>query len=92
MRHALEGECAPPQISAGGGSFGTEGLDGGSFVLEDLEHAEQPENLQSLGNQFGGIDQLKGAALRGDVETKETHRFDVEKKTVEVANRALGQR
>ena len=28
----------------------------------------------------------------GDVETKETHRFDVEKKTVEVANRAIGQR
>jgi hypothetical protein len=28
----------------------------------------------------------------GDVETKETHRFDVEKKTVEVANRAQGQR
>jgi hypothetical protein len=28
----------------------------------------------------------------GDVETKETHRFDVEKKTVEIANRAQGQR
>jgi hypothetical protein len=28
----------------------------------------------------------------GDVETKETLRFDVEKKTVEVANRAQGQR
>jgi len=28
----------------------------------------------------------------GDVETKETHRFDVDKKTVEIANRALGQR
>ena len=28
----------------------------------------------------------------GDVESKETFRFDVEKKTVEVANRALGQR
>jgi hypothetical protein len=28
----------------------------------------------------------------GDVETKETLKFDVEKKTVEVANRALGQR
>ena len=28
----------------------------------------------------------------GDVETKETNRFDVEKKTVEIANRALGQR
>jgi len=28
----------------------------------------------------------------GDVETKETNRFDVEKQTVEVANRALGQR
>ena len=28
----------------------------------------------------------------GDVETKETLRFDVEKKTVEVANRARGQR
>jgi len=26
------------------------------------------------------------------VESKETHRFDVEKKTVEIANRALGQR
>jgi hypothetical protein len=26
------------------------------------------------------------------VESKETHRFDVEKKTVQVANRALGQR
>jgi hypothetical protein len=29
---------------------------------------------------------------RGDVETKETHRFDVEKQTVEVTNRAKGQR
>jgi hypothetical protein len=28
----------------------------------------------------------------GDVETKETHRFDVEKRTVEVANRAKGER
>ena len=28
----------------------------------------------------------------GDVETKETLKFDVEQKTVEVANRALGQR
>jgi predicted metal-dependent enzyme (double-stranded beta helix superfamily) len=28
----------------------------------------------------------------GDVESKETLRFDVEKRTVEVANRALGQR
>src|SRR5207249_10612284 len=28
----------------------------------------------------------------GDVETKETLRFDVEKKTVEIANRARGQR
>ncbi len=28
----------------------------------------------------------------GDVESKETLRFDVERKTVEVANRALGQR
>ena len=28
----------------------------------------------------------------GDVESKETNRFDVDKKTVEVANRALGQR
>ena len=28
----------------------------------------------------------------GDVETKETHRFDVDKKTVEVANRAKGER
>ena len=28
----------------------------------------------------------------GDVETKETHRFDVEQKTVEIANRAIGQR
>ena len=28
----------------------------------------------------------------GDVETKETLKFDVEKKTVQVANRALGQR
>ena len=28
----------------------------------------------------------------GDVESKETHRFDVEQKTVEVANRAMGQR
>lgn len=28
----------------------------------------------------------------GDVETKETLRFDVEKKTVEIANRAQGQR
>jgi hypothetical protein len=28
----------------------------------------------------------------GDVETKETLRFDVEKKTIEVANRALNQR
>ena len=28
----------------------------------------------------------------GDVETKETLRFDVEKKTVEVANRSQGQR
>jgi hypothetical protein len=27
-----------------------------------------------------------------DVETKETNRFDVAKKTVEVANRAMGQR
>jgi hypothetical protein len=26
------------------------------------------------------------------VETKETHRFDVEKKTVEIANRAKGER
>ena len=26
------------------------------------------------------------------VPVRETHRFDVEKKTVEVANRALGQR
>jgi hypothetical protein len=29
---------------------------------------------------------------RGDVKTKETRRFDVEKQTVEVANRAKGQR
>ena len=28
----------------------------------------------------------------GDVETKQTNRFDVEQQTVEVANRALGQR
>ena len=28
----------------------------------------------------------------GDVETKETNRFDVEKKTVTVANRAKGER
>jgi hypothetical protein len=28
----------------------------------------------------------------GDVESKETLRFDVEKKTVEIANRAQGQR
>jgi hypothetical protein len=28
----------------------------------------------------------------GDVETKQTLRFDVDKQTVEVANRALGQR
>jgi hypothetical protein len=28
----------------------------------------------------------------GDVEKKQTLKFDVEKKTVEVANRALGQR
>ena len=28
----------------------------------------------------------------GDVETKETNRFDVAKQTVEVANRAMGQR
>jgi len=28
----------------------------------------------------------------GDVETKETHRFDVEKQTVEIANRAKGER
>ena len=28
----------------------------------------------------------------GDVETKQTLKFDAEKKTVEVANRAMGQR
>jgi len=28
----------------------------------------------------------------GDVETKQTLKFDPDKKTVEVANRALGQR
>jgi hypothetical protein len=28
----------------------------------------------------------------GDVETKQTNRFDVEKQTVEIANRAMGQR
>ena len=28
----------------------------------------------------------------GDVESKQTNRFDVDKKTVEIANRALGQR
>ena len=34
----------------------------------------------------------KGVPERGDVETKQTLKFDAEKKTVEVANRALGQR
>jgi hypothetical protein len=46
-------------------------------------------NIQSIEN---GDDTRFFRVTEGDVETKETLRFDVEKKTVQVANRAKGER